>query len=118
VVMTVAVMLGETDCGGSWWRCGVIGSFWFPVQVAIRHRNLPSSPSRLSRGYNRGPRGADAACADAHEPVAHSQRHVRTLPGHDALQKIQWHARLRAADAHDGRNAGRGPMTQMRIRWA
>jgi hypothetical protein len=64
------VMLGETDCGGSWRRCGVIVSFRFPVQVAIRPRKLPSSPSRLSRGYNRGPRGADAACADAHEPVA------------------------------------------------
>src|SRR6266550_6633832 len=33
----------------------------FPSRSAIRPRNLPSSSSRLSRGYNRAPRGADAA---------------------------------------------------------
>ncbi len=36
----------------------------FPSRSAIRPRNLPSSPSRLSRGYNRAPRGAVAAEAD------------------------------------------------------
>src|SRR6266498_3480517 len=34
----------------------------FPSRSAIRPRNLPSSPSRLSLGYNRAPRGAAAAC--------------------------------------------------------
>jgi len=37
----------------------------FPSRSAIRPRNLPSSSSRLSRGYNRAPRGAVAAEADA-----------------------------------------------------
>ena len=36
----------------------------FPSRSAIRPRNLPSSPSRLGRGYYRAPRGADAACED------------------------------------------------------
>src|SRR6266852_6413763 len=36
----------------------------FPSRSAIRPRNLPSSPSRLGRGYNRAPRGAAAADAD------------------------------------------------------
>jgi hypothetical protein len=36
----------------------------FPSRSAIRPRNLPSSSSRVSRGYNRAPRGADAADAE------------------------------------------------------
>jgi hypothetical protein len=36
----------------------------FGSRSAIRPRNLPSSPFRLSRGYNRAPRGAAAACTD------------------------------------------------------
>src|SRR6266576_1821969 len=38
----------------------------FPSRSAIRPRNLPSSSSRLSRGYNRPPRGAEAADAEVH----------------------------------------------------
>src|SRR5215469_8414080 len=34
----------------------------FPSRSAIRPRNLPSNPSRLSRGYYRAPRGAASAC--------------------------------------------------------
>jgi hypothetical protein len=34
-----------------------------------------------------------------------SSRHVRAFPGHDSLHKYAGHARYRAVDAHDGRNA-------------
>src|SRR6266550_9141212 len=32
-------------------------------------------------------------------------RQIRTFPGHDGLHKYPGHARYRAVDAHDGRNA-------------
>jgi hypothetical protein len=40
----------------------------FPSRSAIRPRNLPPSSSRLRRGYNTAPRGADAADADDFTP--------------------------------------------------
>src|SRR5216684_2729369 len=42
----------------------LLSPFGFPSRSAIRSRNLPSSSSRLSRGYNRAPRGSVAAKAD------------------------------------------------------
>jgi len=42
----------------------------FGSRSAIRPRNLPSSSSRLGRGYNRAPRGAVGACADGFVPCS------------------------------------------------
>src|SRR6266852_1644559 len=56
----------------------------FPSRSAIRPRNLPSSSSRLSRGYNRAPRGADAAEEDIRLTQRAPTRSVgdgRQLPG-------------------------------------
>lgn len=49
---------------GASWRTMLLSPSGFPSRSAIRPRNLPSSPSRLGRGYNRAPRGAAAACED------------------------------------------------------
>jgi hypothetical protein len=51
----------------------------FGSRSAIRPRNLPSSSSRLSRGYNRAPRGADAAEADVSAEAATWTRAVRGM---------------------------------------
>ena len=44
--MPVAVMLGETDCGGPGWRCGAVVPFRFPVQVS--HRPPSAQAIRLA----------------------------------------------------------------------
>ena len=42
----------------------------FGSRSAIRPRNLPPSPSRLNRGYNRAPRGAPGALDGPPTPLA------------------------------------------------
>ena len=53
----------------------------FPSRSAIRPRYLPSSPSRLSRGYTRAPRGAVAA--DEYAPRSlRSPALLSVIPGY------------------------------------
>ena len=71
--MPITVSLGETDCGGSWRRCGVIVPFRFPVQVSHQaqeppFQSLPAQPG-IQQGALRRRRGmcgrTRARCAPA-----------------------------------------------------
>src|SRR5260370_37376879 len=60
----------HTPGHGRYFSGMLLSPFPFGSRSAIRPRNLPSSSSRLSRGYNRAPRGSDSA--DEHAQTSES----------------------------------------------
>src|SRR6266545_500323 len=68
----------------------------FGSRSAIQPRNLPPSPSRLNRGYNRAPRGAQSPL---HRPT---QRRVKALGAGLFLDDLYLDAALRASRTDAG----------------